>query len=157
MIVVAIIGTLAAVAIPAYQRYVIRAQVLEAVSLYRTTMLNTQEFYYVNERLPKAEQVPHDHVAGDLSFIATCTETVRFSYYRQISATQAWVGVVFNSSGIPKCDGTGDQPQMNSELIDQRIVVVVDLQANGRLSYSYAIAHSNGSSGLLHQQYLPPI
>ena len=52
MIVVAIIGVLASIAIPQYQNYTARSQVAEAFSLaseYKTAM---SEFYAVNGRFP---------------------------------------------------------------------------------------------------------
>ena len=45
MIVVAIIGILAAIAIPAYQNYVTRAQVTDGLSLARTFQTGIEEYY----------------------------------------------------------------------------------------------------------------
>ncbi len=52
MIVVAIIGILAAIAIPAYQTYVIRAQISEGLSLAGGTKLALGDFYGQNGYLP---------------------------------------------------------------------------------------------------------
>jgi len=52
MIVVAIIGILAAVAIPAYQDYTIRAQVVEAISLTGELKPSIREFYKERGRFP---------------------------------------------------------------------------------------------------------
>ena len=52
MIVVAIIGILAAVAIPAYQDYIARAQVSEAVTLLGGAKTPMSEFYADNGRWP---------------------------------------------------------------------------------------------------------
>ncbi len=52
MIVVAIIAILAAIAIPAYQDYVIRAQVSEGLSLVGGTKLAIAEFYQARGRFP---------------------------------------------------------------------------------------------------------
>ena len=52
MIVVAIIGILAAVAIPAYQDYIARAQVSEAVTLIGGAKTPLAEFYADNGRYP---------------------------------------------------------------------------------------------------------
>jgi type IV pilus assembly protein PilA len=53
MIVVAIIAILAAIAIPAYQNYLIRAQVSEGAVLTDGAKTAVAEFYSVNGRLPK--------------------------------------------------------------------------------------------------------
>ncbi len=52
MIVVAIIGILAAVAIPAYQDYTIRAKVTEGLSLASAGKTAVSEFYATNGTLP---------------------------------------------------------------------------------------------------------
>lgn len=52
MIVVAIIGILAAVAIPAYQDYTVRAQVTEGLSLASAAKTAVSEFFATNGDLP---------------------------------------------------------------------------------------------------------
>ena len=52
MIVVAIIGILAAVAIPQYQNYVARAQVAEALVLIAPAKLGVAEYYSTNGEMP---------------------------------------------------------------------------------------------------------
>src|SRR5436190_4180840 len=57
MIVVAIIGILAAVAIPAYQDYIARAQVSEAVSLLGSAKTPMAEFYASQGTWPNTSDV----------------------------------------------------------------------------------------------------
>ena len=52
MIVVAIIGILAAVAIPAYQDYTVRAKVTEGLSLASSAKTSVTEFFVANGKLP---------------------------------------------------------------------------------------------------------
>src|ERR1700738_4487846 len=54
MIVVAIIGILAAIAIPAYQNYTIRAQVTEGLNLADGWKTSVSEFYAQNGGCPTA-------------------------------------------------------------------------------------------------------
>ncbi len=54
MIVVAIIGILAAIAIPAYQNYTIRAQVTEGLNLADAWKTALSEFYAQNGQMPTA-------------------------------------------------------------------------------------------------------
>jgi type IV pilus assembly protein PilA len=57
MIVIAIIGILAAIAIPAYQNYTIRAQVTEGLSLADTYKTAVAEFYQNNGQFPTGVSV----------------------------------------------------------------------------------------------------
>ena len=52
MIVVAIIGILAAVAIPAYQDYTIRAKVTEGIALADAAKVSVADFYQANNAFP---------------------------------------------------------------------------------------------------------
>ena len=52
MIVVAIIGILAAIGIPQYQNYVARAQVAEALALIAPAKLGVAEYYSTNGEMP---------------------------------------------------------------------------------------------------------
>ncbi len=54
MIVVAIIGILAAIAIPAYQDYTIRAQVTEGLNLIDGTKVAVADYYTQNGAFPAA-------------------------------------------------------------------------------------------------------
>ncbi len=56
MIVIAIIGILAAVALPAYQDYTIRAKMSEPIALLGEGKTNVTEFYIANNALPTSAQ-----------------------------------------------------------------------------------------------------
>ncbi|WP_105169208.1 pilin [Pseudoalteromonas sp. T1lg23B] len=58
MIVVAIIGILSAVALPAYQDYVARSQASEAVSLSAGAKTALAEYYQINGAFPTATTAP---------------------------------------------------------------------------------------------------
>lgn len=58
MIVVAIIGILAAVALPAYQDYTARAQASEALVISQSARVGVSEYYQVNGSYPTAATTP---------------------------------------------------------------------------------------------------
>lgn len=53
MIVIAIVGVLAAVAIPAYQDYIIRSKVVESITLAGEAKTTIQEYYKYHTKFPK--------------------------------------------------------------------------------------------------------
>jgi type IV pilus assembly protein PilA len=91
MIVVAIIGILAAIAIPAYQNYTIRAQVTEGLSLadgYKTAI---SEFYANNGTMP----------ADATAFSATGV-TSAGKYVSGITVSSGTIVIVYSGSQVNK-------------------------------------------------------
>ena len=64
MIVVAIIGILAAVALPAYQDYTVRARVTEGLSLAQSAKLAVSETTITNNALPANQAATGLEVSG---------------------------------------------------------------------------------------------
>ena len=71
MIVVAIIGILAAIAIPAYQDYIARAQVTEAMSLASGLKTPLAEYFSDNGTMPTTKGVVSDIAGGKYVSIVT--------------------------------------------------------------------------------------
>jgi type IV pilus assembly protein PilA len=67
MIVIAIIGILAAIAIPAYQNYTIRAQVTEGLSLAAGWKTAISEYYAQNGSFPQCSNTTNAGAAGCVS------------------------------------------------------------------------------------------
>jgi len=86
MIVVAIIGILAAVAIPAYQDYTIRAKITEAMSIASQAKTAVSEYYISQGSMP-ADQA----TAGLDTAASYATSVVQQMSYARTSAT---VGVI---------------------------------------------------------------
>jgi type IV pilus assembly protein PilA len=88
MIVVAIIGILAAVAIPAYQDYTIRAKLTEAMSIASQAKTAVSEFYISQGSMPA------DQAAAGLDATATNYATTDIVQQMEYTRTSATVGVV---------------------------------------------------------------
>ena len=93
MIVVAIIGILAAIAIPAYQDYTIRAQVTEGMNLAAAVKAEVAEFYAQNGAWPTA-MGPED-AAGTLGHADT--EIPKGKYVSEVNVTDGTIYVTFSN------------------------------------------------------------
>lgn len=104
MIVVAIIGILAAIAIPAYQDYTIRSQVSEGLSLADGAKTAVAEYYNNYGRLPSA------NVSAGLATAAS----IKGNYVSSVTVNNT-KGIVVAYGG-PKANsaiGTGSQLQLS--------------------------------------------
>ena len=101
MIVIAIIGILAAIAIPAYQNYTIRSQVTEGLSLADGWKTSISEYYAQNGSFPTNSSTASPVPAGDIAVSGASTG-------KYVSAISVAVGgnIVVTYSG----------PQVNAKL-----------------------------------------
>jgi type IV pilus assembly protein PilA len=97
MIVIAIIGILAAIAIPAYQDYTIRSKVSEGLNLAGAAKLAVSETYDSNGGMPTA--------AGNVSYGLPSAGSIKGNYVSSVTAaaTTGLITILYKSSGV----GTG--------------------------------------------------
>jgi type IV pilus assembly protein PilA len=127
MIVVAIIGILAAVALPAYQDYTVKAKVSEVILAASSAKTAIAESAQVNSAMP---------VAASLVVDTQASKFVSSVVYTQTNASTGVVTVV--AKGEAKIDGKG-------------IIMTGALQDNGQVVWTCTTAASNG----IDPKYLP--
>ena len=94
MIVVAIIGILAAIAIPQYQNYVARAQVSEALVLASAAKTGVSEHYIVKGTMPA------DNAAAGIE------DSITGTYVASILVAAGVITMKFKTTAHPKIQGT---------------------------------------------------
>ena len=95
MIVIAIIGILAAIAIPAYQDYVIRSQVSEGLTMASAAKASVSEFY------ANRGAWPADNDAAGLG----SSSTIQGKYVSSISVADGGITVTYGNDVNSKIDG----------------------------------------------------
>ena len=161
MIVIAIIGILAAVAIPQYQRYAVRSTATQSINAIRPFQLSMAEFAVVNQNLPAtANLLPG--IIGDAAN-ETCSGIVSRVQYQQIGATAARLIASFyaNAAGggpatIPAVcnDGVAARTvQIPTQLSGLAISFRGDVNAAGVVAWS---VEANGVGGTtVNDSFLP--
>lgn len=117
MIVVAIIGILSAIAIPAYQEYVVRARLVDATNTLSATRARMEQFFQDNrtyvttgafvspcDAIPAARQFTFGCVATATTYTITATgsgQTAAFQYTINETNTQATTAVKTGWGSVP--------------------------------------------------------
>ena len=132
MIVVAIIGILAAIAIPAYQNYTIRAQVSEGLSLASGARTAVSEVYQSRGTMPE-----NNAGAG-----ITEPNTINGNYVSQVEVTRTATNV-----GLITATFSNTAPQAANPAINTGTLVLTGTGAAGSVNWV--------CTGTVAQQYLP--
>ncbi len=118
MIVVAIIGILAAIAIPAYQNYTIRAQVTEGLNLGDGWKTAVSEFYAQQGQMPTA-------------VTSTASSADNTTMYMQGATTGKYVSSVTMNKGAIRITYSNTAPQVANKQISGAVLYLIpQLNAN---------------------------
>ena len=148
MIVVAIIGILAAIALPAYQNYTIRAQVTEGLSLASGIKTAVADYYASNGSFPAAG-VTTATTGGGLGF--TAVPTGKYASADLTTANAGIISITYNGANV------------NTKLSGQILGLRAGLSANGDLLWFCGKAPTTAASTapgadpttITNGQYLP--
>ncbi len=150
MIVVAIIGILAAIAIPAYQDYVIRSQVTEGLTLASAVKASVAEFYADRGTWP----TDNGTGTGELGF----TSPPSGKYVSGITVTNGTISIVYGNEANPNITAADANSLSLKPLVSPNDDVVW-LCGNATVDASVAAEASAESSGTettnLAGKYMP--
>jgi len=136
MIVVAIIAILAAIAIPAYQDYLIRSQVSEGPVLADGAKTAVAEFYSNTGHLPK-----NNSSAG-----VAAAASIGGKYVGSVTITN---GLVIAHYGA---DGSGAFGKKANSHIDQKELALSPITGSGSMNWTCS---TKGVTGAVDPKYLP--
>ena len=151
MIVVAIIGILAAIAIPAYQDYVIRSQVSEGLAMAGAAKASVAEFYANRGVWPANNDVAGVGAAADIRgkyvdqiTIANGGITVRFGGDANDKIKTATIGLTPGASPNGDVVWKCGRSAFASDAVDASASVATDGQTSGSLLNKYLPASCRG-------------
>ena len=125
MIVVAIVGILAAVALPAYVNYSVRTQVTEGLNLAAPAKTSVSEFYHERGAFPS------DNTAASLAAPGNISST----YVTSVSIADDVITVTYGGEAHPMIDG--------------ETIILTATDATGSLTWTCA------SGGVIQPEHLP--
>jgi type IV pilus assembly protein PilA len=154
MIVVAIIGILAAIAIPAYQDYTVRSKVTEGLALASSAKVAIADGFQANDINGVAAAAAALNAAGAFTptkYVATMTA----------SAADGTITVGYNVGQIPQLNGAGTltlTPYIGGKLLVAGAQGNIDWGCSGTAAHLTLLAHGDvapSASGNMLGKYVP--
>ena len=164
MIVVAIIGILAAVAIPQYQNYVARAQVVEALSLATVAKTGYAEYYSVHGTLPprccnSAGNNYSDAEMHELLGIPVMFKPSQYVRYVRARTRTTWTGVEMMLNTVTQANNFSPPGVISSKIAGKRFWLLAAIDS-GNLTFRCHCRHrlsltNCGAGNTIDEKYLP--
>jgi type IV pilus assembly protein PilA len=157
MIVIAIIGILAAVAIPQYQKYTLRSKALDGVNAVRPFQLGLAEYGMINQDFPTTANVLDIPGISGVGEANTCTGIVKTVSYAQTDADTATLTVTFYGATeaiVAACQTTATAADVATELAGKTLIFTGEMNTNGVIRWDI-LDGANG--GTLDVAYRPKL
>ncbi len=159
MIVIAIIGILASVAIPQYQTYTTRAATNpEMVGAVRPLQLALSEYAAINQELPAAVGDLVQWSSGEVDAggnALNCLGVVQDVTYTPVSATSGTITMqLYGAAPAADCASAGARIPTEASMVGT--AVVINVNGNGVGNLTFAVDPTNAGT-TLPAKYLPNI
>ena len=166
MIVIAIIGILAAIAIPQYQRYAVRTEASQAISAIRPFQLGLSEFAMMNQTVPTTANVTTIPGIAGVTEADTCSGIVQTVTYAEANQVVTLTATFY---GTPASGGTaavttatrtncgGNTVTIPAELAGRNISITGTLQPNGEITWAMAAPATIGGVPPVQAEFLPSL
>jgi len=129
MIVVAIVGILASVAIPAYSDYTVRAKVTEAVTAAGAIKTSVADYYYANGDLPTSNA--EAGIGEPASFASGVISEISIEPGTSEGVNAGTISVEFN-------------PDLATDIETENKLVFTPYESNGGISWSCSVSKRGG-------------
>ena len=159
MIVIAIIGILAAIAIPQYQRYAVRSEATQSVSAIRPMQLAMAEHAIMGLPFPATASVSSlPGMSGGLGIANTCNGIVEEVTYTKVSDTSArliakFYGTASDTVSKECNDGTNTATiTLPSQLAGKQVSFLGTANGQGAMTW---VVEPKGANTTVENDYLP--
>lgn len=145
MVVVAVIGILATVAIPSYRDYTIKSQITEAINHLNTYKTAVEEYYNIHGKMPPEGNIGIGNYSQGSSMTVTSHPTISKQHSYRHSDTDFRLVVVLKTEIFPS--------NISSTITEPLVTLRTTVNSNG--SIEWLCGTSIGENRKIPYKYLP--